>query len=915
MALLGRQPELDRLVDLLEAARSGASGALLVRSAAGMGKSTLLAEVATHARSMGIRTSELRGAAGEADFGFAALQRLLIPFMDGYSGLPAPQREALGAAIGLASSTAPDRFLVGLATLTLLAETEADRAKLIVIDDAHWLDRESLDVLVFVARRIQAESLALVFAARPDDRVARSFDGLATVELSGLSAAATTELLSTASGSVVDPDVGRRLAVGTQGCPLALVELVRALSPGHLVGTIDLPDPLPIGDQLEGVYVERVRVLPTSTQQMLLIAAADSRAELATVLSAAALGGLSADALDAARHEGLIDVAGAITFRHPLVRSAVYRSATPASRRSAHSSLARVIDPAAEPDAWVWHRAHSVSGTDEDVAAALEARGNEAERRGRYAAHAALLTRAAELTPEPRVRAQRSMIAANALLLAGAPGEAATLLETIRVEHAEPLVQAQVKRLRATLTSIVRLAESLPLMLDAARATEALEPALSRIMYADCLFMVVLSSHLAQPDVAEQVAVSALTSLGPDDTSVVDDLIRAFAARLTGGHTSAVGALRTAMQSMTQRSLPSTFPRWSTVGATIAIELLDIDAYRQITAHHAAEQRSRGALDLLRSTLANQAQGEVWCGNFGAAATMCETVAEIARSIGDDTLAWKLLSSELSAWCEDETECRAIIGATRSAAISETGNGLMVNAGSLSLAVLENSLGNYAAALEAAWPVLERDPFIQGGRILAEVIEAAHRCGHDDTAATALDRLAARSEACGTAWAAGLHARGRAILAGDDAEPHFHRSISELRNTPVRTDLARTHLLYGEWLRRQNRRKDARTELTTAHAMFVEMGAPRFAGRAARELAATGATVRRQRTPTGVDPLTPQEEAIAQLAAGPATNREIAASLFLSASTVDYHLRKVYRKLGVDSRRRLAEALGARSTP
>ncbi|WP_214401046.1 LuxR family transcriptional regulator [Pseudonocardia lacus] len=908
MGLIGRDAELDAIVGLLDAARSGRSGAVLVRGEAGMGKSALLSAVIEHARTAGMRTREVRGVAGEVDFGFAALQRLLIPFMDGYSGLPGPQRAALGAAIGLTDASAPDRFLVGLAALTLLAETEPDRPKLLVVDDAHWLDRESLDTLLFVARRIQAESLAIVFGARPGG----AFDGITTVELAGLSPEATTRLLSITSGSAVDPEVGRRVAAGSQGCPLAVVELVRDLSPGQLVGTIALPDPLPIGDRLEGLYLDRVRALPTATRQLLLIAAAEPGAHLATVSAAAATAGLTADALDAAQQAGLVDLDGTVTFRHPLVRSAVYRGAAPADRRRAHALLAQVTDPDVEPDAWVWHRARSVAAPDEEVASALEARGVEAERRGRYAAYATLLSRAAELTADPRARARRALTAANATVVAGAPGEAGVLLDRIRMEHAEPLVQVHAKRLRATLTSIGRLREALPLMLDAAHSAEHLDPALARLTYADGLFMLALASHLAPPGLAEELAASALAALEPADTSVIDDLVRALAERLTGDHARAVGLLRTSMRSMLRPDLPNAFLRWSSAGAMVAVELLDIDLFRRFSAAWADEARSRGALDRLRSTLGNQAQGELWCGRFDTAATMCEEAAEIARSMGDDVLVWRLLGAELYAWREDEAACRAIIDVIRSPALAETGNGLLINSAQLALTVLENSLGNYAAALEAAWPVFERDPVFQGGRILAEIVEAGHRCGRDDAATAALHRLGARSDAWGTAWAAGLHARATAIMAGEDAEPHFVRSISELERTPVRTDLARSHLLYGEWLRRQNRRRDARAELTTAHDMFVEMGAPRFASRAAREIAATGATVRRRSSAADTEPLTPQEEAIAQLAAGAATNRQIAAGLFLSASTVDYHLRKVYRKLGVDSRRKLRDALDQR---
>ena len=912
--LLGREAELGAIVGLLEAARAGQSGAIVVRGEAGMGKSVLLAAAAEHARATDIPIRDVRGIPGEVDFGFAGLQRLLIPFMDGYGSLPRLQREALGAALGLTDAGTPDRFLVGLAALTLLAEADPELPQLLVIDDAHWLDRESLDTLVFVSRRLQAESLAILFGTRPEGAAARAFDGIPVLDLPGLSIEVTTQLLAVASGEAVDPEVGRRVATGTQGCPLAVVELAGDLSPAQLIGSVSLPDPLPIGERLEELYLQRVLALPTSTQQLLLIAAADSGAHLHTVLSAGALAGLDADVLDAAQLKGLVDVGATITFRHPLVRSAVYRGAAPADRRRAHALLAQVTDPDAEPDAWVWHRAHAASGTDEDVAAALESRSIEVERRGRYSARAALMSRAAALTPNARTRVRRTLAAANALSLVGALGEAKALLDTAQLDHADPLTRAHAKRLEANLMSGLRPADALPVLIDAARSLEAVDPPLAHEAYAEGLYLAAISSHLADRRLVEQLTAAALAAVERHGASPYADLIRALASRVTGDDDpAAIALVRTALESMRHAEAPRTFYNWTPVGGLLASDLFDIDWHLEFLAANAAVQRSRGALDLLRGTLAGQSQAETWCGRLDRAEALRMEAGEIARALGDDNVVWRqLIGAMLSAWRADEAACRATIEMLHSAAVSETRNGLLVNVAHLSLAILENSLGNYAAALEAAWPLLDRRPVLNL-RSLAEIVEAGHRCGRDDAAEEALRRLEQMSAVRGTGWAAGLYSRGAAIMADDDAEPHFVSSIAELGATQIRTELARTHLLYGEWLRRQNRRQDARAELTTAYRMFTEMGAPRFASRAARELAATGAVVRRRAPSTGGEPLTPQEEAIVQLAAGAATNREIAASLFLSPSTVDYHLRKIYRKLGVDSRRKLAAALAERS--
>ncbi|MFC0644510.1 LuxR family transcriptional regulator [Cellulomonas phragmiteti] len=660
----------------------------------------------------------------------------------------------------------------------------------------------------------------------------------------------------------------------------------------------------------ESLYLARVRALPTTTQQVLLVAAADTAARLATVEAAAARAGLGADDLDAAQLAGLVDVDAAVTFRHPLVRSAVYRGAAPADRRHAHALLAAVTDPQVEPDAWVWHRAKSVSGTDEDVAAALEARGHEVERRGRYAAYAALMSRAAELTPDPVELARRTQAAATALLVAGAQREAGTVLERVRIEHAEPLVRAQAQRLRAVLTFIGRPVDALATLVDAARSLEDLDPQLARVTYVEGLFLAAVTGRFAPPGLTEQLVESALAALDPGESSLLADLVRGLAARLTGDFTAAAPAMRRSVAWLSQHDAPPTFTLSSHVASVLAMEVYDIEAYRPITDKNAAEQRSRGALDLLRASLQGQAHHEFLDGRFDRAAALYDEATEISRSIGDHRVAYSMiLLQQLGVWRDDEATSRANIAQVHALAVTEVRSGFWERMARESLVILENSLGNYAAALEAGWPLVEQDPVL-AGHVLVEIVEAAHRSGRDDLAAAALDRLAVRARASRTLWADGLHARGVAIVAGDDAEAHFQRALATLGQVPVRTDLARTHLLYGEWLRRQNRRRDARVQLGTAHDLFTTMGAPHFSRRAARELAATGAVVRRRPAASTSEPLTPQEKAIAHLAAGPATHREIAASLFLSASTVDYHLRKVYRKLGVDSRRRLADALG-----
>ncbi len=910
--LFGRDDQLRAIDELLATVASGRSGVLILRGDAGMGKSSLLDAGIRSAERHGMRIEQVRGVAGEAEFGFAALQRLLIPFMGGYDDLPTPQRTALSGAIGLADTEQADRFLVSLATLTLLADAEPDRPLVVVVDDSHWLDPESLDTLLFVARRLHAESVALLFAGRPSAPTGPTFDGLDVVDLEGLDPAPARALLSAAVEGPVATEVVERLVDATHGCPLALIEIVRELGPEHLSGGRALPDPLPISGTLEPLYLTRVRALPEESQQLLLLAAADSSARSATVLAAAAAAGLPADAADAAESAGLVRITDVVTFRHPLVRSAIYGGALASERRRAHSFLADALDPESDPDAWVWHRANAASGPDEEVAAALERRATESGRRGRYSANATLLTRSGELSPDADQRTRRLLDAATSHHVAGAPVVAVRLVEELLPTITDPLERARAERLHVSLVSLTRPADALPVLLDAARTMEPLDKELARITYLEGLFFAIMSSHLAQPGLPAELAARALATLTDDDTSAIPTVIRALAVRITSGHAAAADLMRAALRLVPREAeLPSTV-RWSSVVSLLASDLLDVDEFNAYMRSRMSTERAQGALGLLRSTISTAAFGETWCGHFEKAGAMWAEAADLSRSLGDKSPIWGLFGVELAAWNGDEELTRLAIDLLQSDAMTASRAGHTFNLAQSSLVLLELSLGRYEAALRAAWPIFERDPFSSGGKTLGDLVEAAHRAGDHEKAAAGLRRLEERATACGTGWAIGLCSRSTALLAGDDAEPHFVRALAELGATPVRTELARTHLLYGEWLRRQMRRRDARVQLETADDMFREMGATRFAERAEKELAAAGRRVRRRDGSVATE-LTPQEATIARLAAQQETNREIAAQLFLSAATVDYHLRKVYRKLGVDSRHKLRDVLQERA--
>ena len=910
-ALINRDQERHALDQLLDAARAGLSGSIVLRGEPGIGKTALLDYAV--GRAGGMQVARLLAVESEMELGFAALHQLLVPFLDRIGELPTPQRDALGSAFGLiaADTAAPDRFLVGLAVLTLLAAAAAEQPLLVIVDDAQWLDDVSADVLAFVARRVYADGIVLLFAVREPAGTRVPLDGLTDLSLTGLSDRDARALLTTVAGDLLDNSVAARLVAETRGNPLALIELPGELTAGHLSGGVLLPEPVPVGSLLQQRFLRQVQALPADTQALLLLAAADPSGDPALLWRAADGRGLPVEAAVPAETERLLTLLPRIAFRHPLIRSAIYHGA-PATSRAWRPGAGAASDPEADPDRRAWHLAAASAGRDEEVAAELERCADRASHRGGHAATAAFLARAAELTPDPGRQAARRLTAAQANLVAGAPGRALTL-----VEQAAPSLQGPLERARAQrLTGAIQMAlgqahGTLPVLLEAARALLPLDLRLGRDALLEAMAAAIYFRRPGSLQEPRKVALAARAAPPVPERTTADLLLDGFAARFTDGYEAAVPDFRRAITALRA----SADVRWFMLGCLAAGELWDLNGWHGLASRWVALARQRGALTMLPVALLLLNGAEVSAGRLSATESIHQEAAEISAATGNPGLMGTATRRNdlLSAWRGREVETRAGAGAREREELERGVGGGSVIA-SYALTVLEIGLGHYQAALPHALRVYQDDLYF-GCFVLPEVVEAAARAGDHGAAAAALDRLARRASASGTPWALGLLARSQALMADDDqAEGRYLEAVSQLSASMARPDLARAHLLYGEWLRRQRRRAEARAQLHTALDMFAAMELDAFTGRARTELGALGERL----SAHGQDPaaerlrksLTAQEERIARLVAEGASNSDAAAELFLSPSTIDYHLRKVFRKLGVTSRTQLIGALG-----
>jgi DNA-binding CsgD family transcriptional regulator len=905
--LRGRRPECEALDQLLDRVRAGESQVLVVRGEAGVGKTALL-DYAVESAS-GFRVARATGVQSEAELAFAGLQQLCAPMLDRLEHLPDPQRDALGTAFGLTAGKPPDRFLVGLAVLSLLSDAAEGQPLACVVDDAQWLDQASLQALAFVARRLLAEPIALIFAVR-DPSEEQELTGLPELVPRGLSDDDARELLETAIQGPMDERVRDRIVAEARGNPLALLELPRALTPGELAGGFGQLRNTALSGRIEESFRRRLASLPLPTRRLLIVAAAEPTGDPLLLWAAAERLGIKAEAADAAESEGLLDVGARVIFRHPLVRSAVYQAASPEECRSAHGALAEVTDPGVDPDRHAWHRGWAASGRDEGVADELERAAGRAQARGGLAAASAFLARAAELTPDPARRAGRTLAAAYAEHQAGAFNAA---LELLAVAEAGPLAEFQ--RARAELLHArisfdsSRIADAPQSLLKAAKRLELLDVKLARDTYLDALSAGLFAGALASGGGAREIAAAAARAAPlPPSPRASDLLLDGYTALFTEGLPSGAPTLRQAVSAFRGDEISREEGlRWRWLAGFAAVLLWDYESWEELSRRQIQLARDAGALSLLPIALTTRYSVHLLAGELDGTAAMIEDVRAVIRATGNPIVPTG--AAMLSAFRGREAEARELIAATASDAMRR-GQGLGLSATRLATAVLYNGLGRYPEALAAARLAAD-DPveplFSTWG--LIELIEASARTGEAERAARALEQLSTITRASGTEWALGSEARSRALLSTGEAADRLYRdAIDRLGRTRLRVELTRARLLYGEWLRRERRRTEAREQLRTAYELFTEFSMEAFAERARIELKATGETARRRTVEPGGQ-LTAQETQIARLARDGLSNPEIASQLFISPRTVEYHLSKVFAKLNISAREQLDRVL------
>lgn len=902
--LVGRRREQRAINQLLQSARDGDGGALVIHGDPGVGKTALL-EYAQEAGDE-FQVTRTSGVEGEMDLPFAGVQQLCSPFLGLTDRLPQPQRHALDVAFRLDTGPTPDPFFVGLAVLGLLSRAAEDRPLLVVVDDAHWLDQASARAVAFLARRLLVENIAVVLAARQIDS---NLKGLPELQIKPLGDRDARALLEASLPARLDERVLERIVIEACGNPLALLELPRGLTPAQIAGGFGLPAAVPLPVAIEESFTRQLASLPYDARRLLLVAAADPLGDPALIGRAAKQLEIPESATELVKAEGLLQIGARAVFRHPLLRSAIYRSARPDERRDAHRALAQATDTQIDADYRAWHRAQAASTPDEEIAAELERSAGRAEVRGGSAAVAAFLERAAALTPDPARRAERLLAVASAKRRAGDQEGALQLLGGIEAGLLNELARAQVDLLRAQIAlEQHRASDAGRLFLDAASRLEPVDPDLARDTYLEALTGA-LAGDVEVIGGAPVVAAAAQAAPpGRVRLRPADVVLDAFATRLTEGYAAAAPTFARALELLLAVDISNDdFAQWLSVSGSrnadiVALELWDDSALHLFAARRVQVARDTGALGHLHFALSFLASSRVLAGEFAAATLILDEAQTIANATGNPQLVSAPIV--LAAWRGYDPEASALIGASAQEAARR---------GWISYkyarSVLHNGLGRHDVARDAAQEAFQRDPIGYGTILVPELAEAASRTGDRALLESTLTWLSERTRVITSRWASGIDARIRALLSeGDAADSLYRQSIEHLSSTSVRLELARAHLLYGEWLRRERRRLDAREQLRTALGEFTSMGAEAFAHRAERELLATGERPRK-RTADTLDQLTPQETQVALLAAEGQRNREIAAQLFISPSTVDYHLRKVFRKLGVKSRTQLAGRL------
>lgn len=900
--LLGRAEETDVLRALLAGARNGSSGAILVRGDPGVGKTTLIGSALD-----GVSAARVLRVAGhevETTLPYGALQRLVGPLVDYVTEIPRSQREALRVAAGRAEGPPPQRALVGLGILSILARSGDDAPTICVVDDAHNLDGETLEVLGFVARRLSAESVAMIFAARDDENVARALGGVPILELAGLDPESAATVLREALVEDLDPTIVAEFVAYTAGNPLALRELGSQWSAQELTSAVIAHSPMPLGHRLEAHYSERVATLPPASRMWMLVAAAESAGDAAIVRSAASSMGLPDSASAEPEALGLVEVHDSVRFRHPLVRSAVYNRALDADRRAAHRALQVETAARGMREFAVWHAAAASPGLDANVAAELAAVADLAGARGGLASRARLLARAAGLAPDPRARSEWSVAAAEAAIGAGAGLLSRQLLAQADREVLDPIGRGRALVVEAMcavyLADSAALRDGPAVLVAAADEFRGASPELERKALLFAMNSVLTVEDRAVGTTLDELARRMRSAAGDGDGNE-EIALRSMSSLVLDDYEIAVPHLRAAVE-MLDALGDDDLLEFSFFSVAPCIALWDCDAASRLLTRTVRIGRERGALREVDAALWILSAIELSRVNPGRAGHYLTQADGLRRALG--YAAEQTVNPALFAWQDmPRPVLEQIVDAMR-----EAGYGGVARMAVGALAINEIADGEYRSAFERLSPLV-RNPYMQASfHHIPELVEAAVRSGNRDIAretAAQLDRYAAAS---GTAWANGLAHRAAALLADDDrAEPHFRASVMLLDAPTHRGDRARSRLLYGEWLRRMRRRSEAQEQLRSARDTFIDVGAHRFAERARRELVAAGAKLEEPTALPGA--LTAQEAEVARLAAHGATNADIGSVLFISSNTVDYHLRKVFRKLGITSRRQLADLL------
>jgi len=905
LALTGGVAECRVLDHLIESVRAGGSQALVVRGEAGVGKTALLDYLAGH--DSDCQVERAAGIESEMELVFAGLYQLCAPILDHLDGLSSPQSEALRTVFGLSAGPAPDRFMVALAVLSLLSDVAEERPLLCLVDDVLWMDSASVQVLAFVARRLLAESVGMVFTTRlPSAQLA----GVPELAVTRLATADARSLLDAALTAPLDVEVRGQIVAETRGNPLALLESIHGLTALEAAGGFGLPSAGRFAGSIEASLQRRIDELPETTRRLLLLAAAETSGDPAPVWRAAALLGIGADSAAAAVDADLVEFGARVRFRHPLVRSAAYWSASVPHRRQVHHALAEDTDPRIDADRRAWHRAHSAPGPDDDVAAELERCAGRAQARGGLAAAAAFLERATVLTLDPSQRAVRALAAASAKVDAGAFGAALQLLAIAESGPLSEFEQARVDVVRAQLAFVTSHgSDAPPLLLKAARRLEAVDASLSRAAYLDALSSSFFAGRLAVGGGVWEVARYAGAAPQALHEGVSDLPLDGLATHYNAGYAASLPILRKALNDFGSDMSATEELRWLWLACLAAVHTWDDERWNELSERYVQLAREAGALSELPLALSSRMFVLLFAGDLPAVAALAEEVQAVTEVTGGSLTPYGALG--LAAFSGRSSEVAALTETTLGDA-TRRGEVIGVTLVEWANAVLYNGVAGYEDATAAGLRAINYPGDIGGAAYWAavELVESAVRCGLTEAAFEADRRVAEMASASRTEWAMGVAARSRALLSdGQTAERLYRESIEHLGRTRVGADLARAHLLYGEWLRRERRRTDARTHLRLAHDMLETMGMEAFAGRPRRELHAIGITARTRSRTAGDGELTAQEARIARLASDGLSNPEIGGRLFLSARTVQYHLRSVFAKLGISSRSQLGSVL------